>query len=221
MLHADLPLVYQHQAADSNSPDDPIVLMIHGYGSHENDLFGLKDYLGNKCHLVSVRAPINLGMGGFAWYPINFSELGGKISDTAAAVQSRDLLRQFVAAFREKHQLTNNPLWLMGFSQGGILSYAYALSYPTEVKRVMALSAYVLKETVPEEYAKAELSGLDFFVSHGVQDEIIPINAARQSVAFLEKLKVAHQYREYPVGHGMNADNVQDLRDWFSKGLNP
>ncbi len=216
---SDLSLVYNYQAAQSKTAKAPIVLMIHGYGSHENDLFGLKDYLGDACHFVSVRAPMNLGMGGFAWYPIHFDQVGAKTSDTVKAAESRDLLRRFLSEFREQEGLVDNPLWLMGFSQGAILSYGYSLNYPKEVEKVMALSGYVLKEIVPSQYKPAELQHLDFFVSHGSEDEIIPVQAARRSTEFLEKLQIKHRYQEYPAGHGLNPENLQDLRSWFMERL--
>ncbi len=217
---ASLSLIHNYQAAPEDLKNSaPLVLMIHGYGSHENDLFGLKDYFGKKAHFVSVRAPRALGFGGFAWYPIHFDEVGAKTSDTTLAAEARDLLRKFVAEFREEHQLPDNPLWLMGFSQGAILSYAYSLNYPKEVQKVIALSGYVLREIVPNKYALAAMQHLDFFVSHGSEDDIIPIEAARMTVEFLEKLQLKHHYQEYPAGHGLNPDNLQDLKNWFEEAL--
>lgn len=217
---AQLPLVHNYQAANAKKRESaPIVLMIHGYGSHENDLFGIKDYLSTAAHYVSVRAPMTLGFGGFAWYPIHFDEIGAKTSDTARAAESRDLLRRFIQEFRAAHHLDKNPLWLMGFSQGAILSYAYSLNYPDEVQKVMALSGYVLKEIVPDQYQIPKLTHLDFFVSHGSQDDIIPVQAARMSTEFLEKIKIKHRYQEYPAGHGLNPDNLKDLKDWFLANL--
>jgi Predicted esterase len=57
MPNMDLPLVYRYRPGQSEAP---IVLMVHGYGSHENDLFGLADFLPSHLHLLSVRAPIPL-----------------------------------------------------------------------------------------------------------------------------------------------------------------
>lgn len=212
---SDLNLVYNFQAAAQNPETAPILIMIHGYGSHENDLYGLKEYLGKSVHYLSLRAPMSLGFGGFAWYPIHFDAVGAKTSDTKMAAQSRDQILAFLSAFREEKGLRANPCWLMGFSQGAILSYGLALSYPDKFQRVMALSSYVLKEIVPEQYNPKALQHLDFFVSHGNQDEVIPVQAARMTTEFLEKLKVKHRYQEYPAGHGINPDNLRDLVEWF------
>lgn len=216
---ADLPLIYNYQAAKKNPEKAPLLVMIHGYGSHENDLFSLKEYLGNDSHFLSLRAPLSLGFGGFAWYPIHFDAVGAKTSDTKMAAQSRDLILSFISQFQEQEQLSENPLWLMGFSQGAILSYGLALNEPSKFKRVMALSGYVLKEIVPDKYQKSQVQKLDFFVSHGREDEVIPVQAARMSTEFLEKLGVQHRYQEYPAGHGINPDNLRDLVDWYRQAL--
>jgi len=212
---AELPLIYNFQAAKKQPESAPIVIMIHGYGSHENDLYSLKDYLGTEAHYLSLRAPMSLGFGGFAWYPIHFDAVGAKTSDTEMAAQSRDLILRFIEEFKIQEGLRDNPIWLMGFSQGAILSYGLALSYPEHFSRVMALSGYVLKEIVPEQYRLQDLQHLDFFISHGNEDEVIPVRAARMTTEFLEKIKLKHRYQEYPAGHGINPDNLKDLIDWF------
>lgn len=216
---ADLPLVYNFQKALKAHANTPIVVMIHGYGAHENDLYSLKDNLGDKVHFVSLRAPMALGYGGFAWYPIHFDAVGAKTSDTKIAEQSRDLIFQFIEAFQVQEGFQSNPIWLLGFSQGAILSYALALNHPHKFQRIMALSGYVLKEIVPEQYRLQDLQHLDFFMSHGNQDQVIPAEAGRMTAGFLEKLNVQHRYQEYPAGHGINPDNLRDLVDWFRKAL--
>ena len=92
----DLSLVYNFEKAKSNPESAPLVVMIHGYGSHENDLFELRLALGSTAHYLSLRASINLGFGGFAWYPIHFGAGGIKTYDTDAAAQSRDLVLHFI-----------------------------------------------------------------------------------------------------------------------------
>lgn len=210
-----LPLTYRYQGPGKPGPQDPLVVLLHGYGSHENDLLNLVPALPEKRHYVSLRAPQALGFGGFAWYALAME--GGRIrtGDPAEARQALDQVHQFVKAFREQEGLTEAPLQLVGFSQGAILSYAYALHYPREVQQVAALSGYVLKDIVPSQYRPEDLRHLRFFVSHGTADEVIPIQAARQTVAFLEKLGVSHVYREYPEGHGIAPDNLRDLQNWF------
>jgi len=215
-----LPLHFVNQAATiKSSATAPLVVMVHGYGSHENDLFGLKDYLSPDVHYVSVRAPISLGFGSFAWYPINFDNLGKKESDTIQAAESRDLLMRFIKEYKAANNLNDNPVWLLGFSQGAILSYGLALSYPEQFKCVMPLSGYILKEIVPAKFKENSFKEMSLFISHGKEDDVIPIEAPRKGLVFLEQLQINHLYREYKQGHGIGPENLADLKTWFFKEL--
>jgi phospholipase/carboxylesterase len=60
---------------------------------------------------------------------------------------------------------------------------------------------------------------LDVFASHGSVDQVIPVEWARKTPGFLEKLKIEHEYKEYPVGHGVAPQNFFDLLSWIRKRL--
>ena len=92
-----------------------------------------------------------------------------------------------------------NPIriGLMGFSQGSILSMAYALNHPGSIRCVLALSGYLNLDLIrEEELAKARSTS--FFVSHGTVDQVIPVDWARRSAPVLTQYQIPHQYREYP-----------------------
>lgn len=220
MSSSNLPLHFVHQTASAKYAETaPLVVMIHGYGSHENDLFGLKDYLSPDVHYLSVRAPLSLGFGGFAWYPINFDNIGKKESDSIKAEESRELLMRFIKEYKKANKLNDNPVWLLGFSQGAILSYSLALSYPEQFQCVMPLSGYIMKEIVPSSFKEGAFKNMRLFISHGQEDDVIPIEAPRQALPILERLKINHIYREYKQGHGIGPENLQDLKSWFFKQL--
>ena len=189
--------------------------MLHGYGSHENDLFSMASMLNKEFFIVSVRAPITLGFGGFAWYEINFNNIGEKMSDIPQAKDSLSKIQTFIDEVHDAYGTDPEQTHLMGFSQGCILSYGLVLNQPKRFKTVLALSGYVLKDIVPSTYKKEDLKELDFFVSHGETDEVLPVQWARQSVNMLEQLGIAHQYREYPMGHGINPECFNDMKKWL------
>ena len=103
----------------------------------------------------------------------------------------------------------------MGFSQGTILSYAVALTYPEIVKNIVALSGYVNIEIISENFKNKDYSNLDFYCSHGSADQVIPVDWARQTPKILDSLHIKHQYKEFPVGHGVAPQNFYELRDWL------
>jgi phospholipase/carboxylesterase len=194
---------------------NPILLLLHGYGSNESDLFSFATELPDEYYIISARAPYDLQYGSYAWYAINFDADQNKFSDNDQARISRDVIAGFIDELAANYPIDANDVNLIGFSQGSILSYAVALSYPEKVNKVVAMSGYINLEIVAEDYLKNDLSTLKIFASHGTVDQVIPVDWARKTPAILEKLGIAITYKEYPVGHGVAPQNFFDFKNWL------
>jgi phospholipase/carboxylesterase len=194
---------------------NPLLLLLHGYGSNEEDLFSFASELPEEYYVISVQAPYSLEPYGYAWYAINFDADMNKFSDNNQAIQSRDLIVGFIDELIQKYPIDENKVTLIGFSQGSILSYAVALSYPKKVNRVVALSGYLNQDILKEGYEKNDFSHLNFFVSHGTADQVIPIEWARKTPDFLNNLNIKNTFFEYPIGHGVAPKNFFDFRNWL------
>ena len=194
---------------------NPLLLLLHGYGSNEADLFSFAPELPDEYYIISARAPYELQYGSYAWYAINFDADQNKFSDNDQARISRDEIVYFIDELVANYPIDPNDVNLIGFSQGSILSYAVALSYPEKVNKVVAMSGYINLEIAAEDYLKNNLSKLKIFASHGTVDQVIPVDWARKTPAILEKLGVAITYKEYPVGHGVAPQNFHDFKNWL------
>jgi phospholipase/carboxylesterase len=197
----------------------PLLIMMHGYGSDENDLFSFSSELPSEIFIISVRAPYPMQPYGNAWYAINFDEEQGKWNDNDQAKQSRDLIATFIDEAIKLYPIDKNNITLLGFSQGSILSYAVALTYPEKVKNIIALSGYVNKDILPEDIQKKDYSNLDFYCSHGSVDQVIPVAWARQTAPFLNSLHIKNKYSEFPVGHGVAPQNFHEFKDWLKSRI--
>ena len=194
---------------------NPLILLLHGYGSNEQDLFSFAPELPSDCYVVSVRAPHSLQYGSYAWYAINFDADENKFSDHDQAIESRDAITAFIAELIAAYPIDATDITLLGFSQGTILSYAVALSNPGMVRRVVALSGYLNEDIISDGYAANDFGKLAMFVSHGASDQMIPVEWARKVPGILSKCGIPVEYKEYPVGHGVAAQNFHDLKDWL------
>lgn len=214
---ADLSL--HHIVRESSIKENaPVLLLFHGYGSDENDLFSFAQELPEELFIISVRAPYAMQPYGNAWYAINFDADKGKWSDNAQAIASRDKIAHFIDEALANYPVDKDNVSLLGFSQGTILSYAVAFSYPEKIKNIIALSGYIntdLFDTQPKEH----YAHLNFYCSHGSVDQVIPVDWAREAPKFLETLDIKHQYSEFPVGHGVAPQNFYEFRDWLKKRL--
>ncbi len=197
----------------------PLLIMMHGYGSDENDLFSFAQELPEELFIISVKAPYPMQPFGNAWYAINFDAEKGKWNDNEQAKESRDLIAQFIDEAVEAYPVNKTNVNLLGFSQGSILSYAVALTYPEKVKNIVALSGYVNHDILPKDLKTADYSHLDFYCSHGSVDQVIPVDWARQTPTFLKSLKIKHQYSEFPVGHGVAPQNFYEFKAWLAERI--
>ncbi len=210
-------LSLKHLIKPSNLTDKkaPTIILLHGYGSDENDLFSFAPELDDKYLIVSAKAPMQMMPYGNAWYEINFDANQNKFTNDAQAVKSRELIVNFIDEVIESYNADPNNICLLGFSQGSILSYAVALSYPEKVQRVVALSGYIHEEIIKNDYETKDFSNLKIYASHGSQDPVIPVAWARNIQGFLDNLKIENTYSEFPAGHGVTPENFKEFKAWL------
>ncbi|WP_185858564.1 alpha/beta hydrolase [Blattabacterium cuenoti] len=198
---------------DGNEND--LFLMIHGYGSNEKDLFSFQEDLPKNFFIISLQGFYSMGKEKYSWYDIDFSNKEKFINIS----QARKVVQQisfFIDEAIEEYKLEKNKVWLCGFSQGAILSYAIALKKPNKIKKVIALSGYLEKNILPEKINSNIYSDLEFFISHGKYDTIIPIDMVKRGLKFLQKYRILSlHYKEYESGHTLNKLNYIDLMNWI------
>lgn len=197
----------------------PLLILLHGYGSNEQDLFSFASELPEELLIISARAPMTLGPGSYSWYTISFDMNDGKFSDTDEALVSRDIIAKFIDEVKETFDVNTEKTFLLGFSQGTILSYSVALNYPEKVQHVIGLSGYINQDLLNREHRIQNFSNLDFFISHGSVDQVIPVEWAQNAAPYLKDLGIKHSYKEYMVGHGVAPQNFHDFKNWIEERL--
>jgi len=205
--------------AKTSNEKAPLLILLHGYGSNEEDLFSFASELPDNFFIVSVRAPHDLQPYGHSWYDIHFTSDNEKFSDDEQAKTSRDLIATFIDELASTYPVDTDNISLIGFSQGTILSYAVALSYPEKIKNVVALSGYLNEKILTDNYTTKDHSNLEFYISHGNADQVIPNFWANKAPDFLNKLNIKNSYREFPVGHGVAPQNFHEFKNWLVEKL--
>ena len=195
----------------------PLLILLHGYGSNEQDLFSFAEELSDNLLIVSAQAPHSMGFGAYAWYAINFDAVNGKFSDLVQANESIDKIALFIDEVKTKYNTNPDKTFLLGFSQGAILSYALSFKYPNKVQHVIALSGYINDELLPKEIPSDITT--DYYISHGTVDQVLPIDWARKAPLFLKEQNLNNEYSEYPVGHGVAPQNFYSFKNWIEKRI--
>jgi len=197
----------------------PLLLMLHGYGSNEDDLFSLAPYLDGRFMIVSARAPIMLQPMSYAWFNLGFTPQGIVVNPEEVE-SSRRTIHKFLGEVSEAYDFDPKAVYLMGFSQGAMMSLYVALTYPGSAAGVVAMSGSVLPQALDQITDKDALAGLPIFVAHGSRDIRIPINQGRDARAKLSELPVELTYREYDMGHEVSYDSLKDITEWLKERLN-
>jgi len=203
------PLVHLTRRGEGDQP--PLLVLLHGYGSNEADLFGLESYLDARYTVVSARAPLTMGRDSYAWFPLAFSEEGPVVLDPAQAETSRQAIADFIGFCHAEYGTDPARVLLVGFSQGAILSAAVALTRPELVRGAVLMSGRIL----PESAENAVLpSHVKYLVVHGTHDSVLPVKHGRESQATLEKLGLMPEYQEFSMAHQVSDDSLELVTSW-------
>ena len=212
-----MSLQYIVREPKNKTQNPPLLILLHGYGSNKEDLFSFAEELPDELLIISAQAPYEMGYGGYAWYAINFDDVKGKFSDLKQAKTSLDIVAIFIDEIKQKYKTDPDKTFLLGFSQGAILSYSLSFFYPNKVQNIIALSGYINTELLPKEISKEIQTS--YYCSHGSVDQVLPIEWARKSKPFLDNLGLQNVYSEYPVGHGVAPQNFYSFKTWIEARL--
>jgi phospholipase/carboxylesterase len=180
------------------------LLLLHGRGADEKDLYPLLDALDPERRLrgLTPRAPLTLPPGGFHWYRL-------------AGIPTPDPLT-FWPSFTALVELIDGlekPLVLGGFSQGAVMSYALNLGRaPSDrAAALMPLSGF-MPDVERLELDLTDLAGYPVTIAHGTLDPVIPVDYSRAAREVLADAGADVAYHEPAVGHTIDPQIIPVLR---------
>ncbi len=210
-LQEGLALKYVVQMPGEKSLKIPVIILLHGYGSNEMDLFGLKDAFPKNYLVISARAPYPVGSQGYQWF-----EIGNHEGKSEQLTNSRKLVLKFISQIVEKYKADAGEVYLMGFSQGAMMSYEVGLTNPDKLKGIGVLSGRIFPLLRPEIKNTPALKQLKIFISHGTVDDRIPFAKGKESYEYLKTLGLKPDFHEYPgMGHSISNAVLMDLARWL------
>ncbi|MCB2412036.1 dienelactone hydrolase family protein [Demequina sp. TTPB684] len=199
-----LEALYSPDWADHPAPET-VVLLLHGYGSNERDLPGIAPYLGVDAPWASVRAPLEMGYGGAAWFP-----LAGDASrwlDPAPIESATDALWEWI----DDNVPATARLVTVGFSQGGMMASQLLRTRPERIKDTVILSGFVLAEPQPADARLAETLPPVFW-GRGTADAVVPETLVTAASAWL-KTQTTLTEKVYPgLAHSVHDQELADVK---------
>jgi len=199
----------------SKKINSPLIVLIHGYGSNERDLFSLIDYFPIDSYVISPRAPKKLFTDSYAWYDIHLDS-NNKFYDHDGAARVRDELFHFIDDLSKSPNIDSDNITLIGFSQGAILSHAISFSYPEKIKNIIALSG-VIDEKIMKKTSLIPKTNI--YISHGTNDNLINYETSKESLNFYKENDIKFKFESYDQGHGINQQNLEAMIKWLIRNI--
>lgn len=213
----DLAAALRRPSVPSDAP--PLLVLLHGVGADEHDLLPLAAHLDPRLLCVSLRAPHAYEVMGYSWFHIDWSTVPPSY-DLAQAEESRAAVAALLPELVRRHGADPARTFLLGFSQGGAMALAVALTRPDLVRGVVVHSGRLVPDLAARVAPAAALARLEALVLHGADDPVLPVERGREIRDFLEPLLGDRMlYAEHDAGHEITAASLGDVAWWLRARL--
>ena len=191
----------------------PVIYAMHGMGSNEKDILNLIEELQNDFILIGIRGTLSKD-NGFAYF--NIKSFGNPDIDSFDSAVAN--LKEFINNAPKGYPIDTSNQYLLGFSQGAILSMTLALTMGDKLKGIIALSGYIPRH-VKANYPIESVEKLLVFISHGEFDPIFPVRIGKDNYDFFKARDEKVTYKHYPAGHEVSLDMKKDFVKWLYSHL--
>ena len=188
-----------------------LMLLIHGWTGDEQVMNIFTRRLDSHYWVFFPRGPVKAPEGGYGWAPAGKD----RASQTPYLVDNAKKLLQIFKKLLQQKQIDFTPPDVMGFSQGAALAYALATCEPKQIGKVAALAGFFpdgLNDFCPFE----TLKGKSFYITHGRQDDMIPVEEGRKAVTILREAAANVDYCESNATHKVDTKCFNDLSAFFN-----
>lgn len=202
-----------HQVRKAAGEPAGALVLFHGRGADEHDLYPLLDLLDPEQRLLGVtpRGPFSFPPGGAHWYKLQ--EVG--YPDRETFLETYEEVGGWLDGFLAEHRIAPEKTVLGGFSQGAVMAYSFGLGKGRP--RPAALLAFSGFIPVVEGFELDLTEIPPVAIGHGTYDPIIPVDFGRRARQLLEEAGASPLYREYPLPHAIDPSFVMTLRDWLAR----
>ena len=205
------PLTIVQQPPRKPAPGKPpMLVLLHGFGANEQDLLPMAARLDGRLAVASIRGPYQIRPGSYAW-------VNGNTADELD--NARRMVIECIDQAADSMGADRGRVYLAGFSQGAMLTLAVALTEPEKIAGAAVLSGRLVAAVRDNHAALERLRGFPILVTHGTDDQQIPIRSAHDIRQALKPMGMSVDYHEFESGHYISDFNVSVLNQWLQRRL--
>lgn len=213
-MESDTTLNYIIRESKDSMAKSPVLILLHGHGSNENDLFSLSDNVPNNWIVVSVRGAYKLAENSYRWYDVKMES--GKISINIEQEEaSRKKLMQLISEITKKYNVDSQKIIVAGFSQGANMAQSLGLGEPNLVAGFGVFSGRFVEEFIPYIGNSTSLKNSKAFIAHGSGDNMLPKTYSEENTSKLKNLGIQITYCEDENGHSISAKQWNEFSKWL------
>ncbi|ADU36529.1 alpha/beta hydrolase [Variovorax paradoxus] len=215
MTQLHLPLKFLEHSAQANVREPWLLVLMHGVGSNEQDLFGLARLMPPQFHVLSLRAPYVLSPDAYAWFEFEVLPNGERRIDEEQERESRFLVGEMIDSAAQQLGVPPERIVVGGFSQGGIMALSLLLTQPAKLRAAMVWHSRLLAQVAPHIAPAEAFEGKALWVSHGSADNVIPPAAAAATRELARTLPLALSGSDFPGAHEIRPAELQGSIAWL------
>ena len=201
--------IFRIKNPSRNIDESKVMLLLHGHLGSEKSMWIFTNRLPDSYIYIAPRAPVKTGEDQYSWHEISpkwpgldhYENLAGQLLDR-------------VTLWCNENNVECDSLDVVGFSQGAVMAYALAFLYPAKIGKIAALASFIPTKWKTE-IDSNNLKNKSFFIAHGTEDQIIPIEKAANAAAWLKENGADVTFCKADIGHKMSADCFKGLGEFF------
>jgi phospholipase/carboxylesterase len=188
----------------------PVLYLLHGMGSDEEDIFSLFEDLKEQAILIAIRGPLQRGSG-YAYFDV--LRIGYPVIDSFESILNE--LMAFTTQAQKLYPIDKSRQFFAGFSQGAILSMSLAIRMGSQLKGIVALHGYIPQHVSSGQIA--DLESLSIYIAHGQTDQMFSLAVGKANEAFFRDRSPRVTFNVVPHGHWISDQEKKDILNWINE----
>jgi phospholipase/carboxylesterase len=190
----------------------PVIYLLHGMGSDEEDIFSLFEDLKEEAILIAIRGPLQRGSG-YAYFDV--LRIGYPVIESFDSIINE--LEAYTVQVQKLYPIDPQRQFFAGFSQGAILSMSLAINMGDRLKGIVALHGYI-----PQHVSSGKIADLEnvlIYIAHGQSDEMFSMSIGKLNEAFFRDRSPQVTFNPVPHGHWISDQEKKDTLQWLRVNL--